>query len=205
MKLGASVFVLAEDALGLALGRRLVQEHAVLEVWRETNAHGAGAIKRDIRKYESMARNGYPVLVLTDLDDRVCSHFLLDEWFGNGHRPHHNLQVRICVREAEAWLLADCDAIAHLLHIPRARVPAKPDSLDSPKEAFLELAAGAPKRIRAGLLPAAGSTARIGPEYNHLVCHVVEAKWDIAKAATRSPSLARARKRMGELAARVGA
>jgi hypothetical protein len=201
----ASILLLAEDLLGLAFGRRLVQEHAELTVWRETNARGSGAIKRDIRKYDSMARNGFPVLALTDLDDRVCCGLLFDEWFGAAHRPHANLLVRVCVREAESWLMADPDALADLLRVPRARLPLQPETLADPKGFLLALASGASKRIRNGLLPAPNSTARIGPEYNDLLCQVVATKWDIGRAAKRCPSLAMARQRLGEFATRVGA
>jgi hypothetical protein len=53
----------AEDALGLAFGRRLIHEHSpVLAIWRETNAHGFGAIRRDVMKYNQLARAQTPML-----------------------------------------------------------------------------------------------------------------------------------------------
>lgn len=200
----ASILLVAEDALGLALGRRLVQEHPSLSVWRETDARGCGAIKRDVRKYDHMARNGFPVLALTDLDSRACCRLLLDEWLGGRHGPHPNLLLHICVREAEAWLMADPGPLACLLRLPEARFPAQPEILADPKRSLLDLAIQAPARVRKGLLPVPGSTARIGPEYNDLLCPLVTATWNIGKAAERAPSLAKARQRLGELAARVG-
>ena len=204
MPLTSHIALVAEDALGLALGRRLIQEHSALFVWRETNARGRGAIKRDIQKYTHMARNGFPVLALTDLDTRACCRVLLNEWFGGHHGPHPNLLLRICVREAEAWLMADPSPLARLLRLPEMRFPAQPEILADPKRSLLDLATHAPAKVRRGLLPQSGSTARIGPEYNELLCPLVTAMWDIGKAARRAPSLAKARQSLGELAARVG-
>ncbi|MEI7879536.1 MAG: hypothetical protein WCI95_01555 [bacterium] len=202
MHLSNSIFVVAEDALGLALGNRLVQEHNVLSVWRETNARGWSAIKRDILKYENMARNGFPVLILTDQDSRTCCRLLLDEWFGGRHGPHQNLVLRICVREAEAWLMADPGPLASLLRLPKKRIPLQPETLADPKRSLLALATHAPAKVRKGLLPTPGSTAIIGPEYNEFLCSLV-ATWDINSAAKRAPSLAKARQRIEELATRV--
>ena len=204
MQMSASLLLVAEDALGLAFGRRLVQEHDVLSVWRETNARGFGAIKRDIRKYDNMAQHGFPVFALTDLDTRACCRLLVDEWFGKRRGPHQNLLLRICVREVEAWLMADPGPLANLLRLPETRFPAQPENLADPKRSLLDLARCAPARVRKGLLPAPGSTAIIGPEYNDYLLPLVTT-WDIRKAAGRAPSLAKARQRLGELAGRVQA
>ena len=199
-----SILLVAEDFLGLAFGRRLVQEHGpLLAIWRETNTHGCGAIRRDVLKYDQAARNGLQVLLLTDLDSRPCCPLLFNEWFGKGRMPHPNMLLRICVREAEAWLMADPEPLARLLRVPAARMPLHPEDLGDPKRTLIDLAARAPTRVRNGLLPETRSTARIGPDYNALLCPLVETKWDIAKAATRAPSLAKARQRVAELAARV--
>jgi hypothetical protein len=194
----------AEDSLGLAFGRRLMQEHSpALAIWRETNTHGCGAIRRDVQKYDQVARSGLPVLALTDLDSRSCCSLLFDEWLGKGWGLHQNMLLRICVREAESWLMADPEPLARLLRVPSTRIPLHSEDLDDPKRALLDLAVRAPARVRKGLLPDTGSTARIGPDYNALLCPLVATKWDIAKAATRAPSLAKARQRIAELAARV--
>lgn len=197
--------LVAEDALGLSLGRRLIQEHPPLTVWREYDAQGCAGIRANISKYNQVARRGLPVLALTDLDMRLCCRLLLDEWLGAGHSHHRDLLLRICVREAESWLMADPDPLAGLLRLPCTRIPHQPELLADPKRALLDLAVRAPARVRNGLLPRAGSTARIGPDYNALLCPLVAKRWDIAKAATRAPSLAKARQRVAELAARVSA
>ena len=203
MQPSASIFLVAEDDLGLTLGRRLIREHAALNVWRETNAQGYGAIKRDILKYDAMARNGCPVLALTDLDDRACCRALLDEWLGANHGIHQDLLLRICIREVEAWLMADPAPVARLLRLPVTRIPAQPETLADPKQIFLDLAKSAPAKVRKSLRPQACSSARIGPEYNELLCPLLATEWNIDKAAERAPSLAKARQRLAQLAARV--
>ncbi|MFZ4394082.1 MAG: hypothetical protein ACOYOU_00490 [Kiritimatiellia bacterium] len=198
----ASLLLVAEDALGLALGRRLVQEHDTLSVWREINARGFSAIKQDITKYNNLARNGVPVLILTDLDSRACCRLLMDEWFGGRPALDRNMLLRICVREAEAWLMADPDPLARLLRLPIKRFPSCPEQLPDPKLCLLNLARKAPAKIRNGLLPERESTARIGPRYNELLLPLLAA-WNIDQAAKSAPSLAKARHRIGELAQRV--
>jgi len=188
----------------LAFGRRLIQEHAALNLWRETNAHGNGAIRRDILKYDSMARNGVPAFVLTDLDARPCCRLLIDEWFSGQQGPHQDLLLRVCVREPEAWLMADPGPLSRLLRTAERNFPKYPETLPDPKQFLYNLTRTAPSKVRKGLLPAVGSTAKIGPEYNDLLLPLVS-QLDIGKAAKRAPSLAKARQRLGELAARVAA
>lgn len=202
MPLSSHIILVAEDLLGLALGRRLIQENPALTVWRVSNAGGNARIRTDIDKYGQVASR-YPVLILTDLDTGPCCRLLLDEWLGAGQNRPKNLLLRICVREAESWLMADPEPLASLLRVPSARIPRQPEALADPKRALLDLAGRAPARVRKGLLPEPGSTARIGPDYNALLCPLVETKWEIAKAAMRAPSLAKARQRVTELAARV--
>ena len=47
---------------------------------------------------------------------------------------------RIAVREVEAWLIADREALAGFLKIKIMHVPYKPEELVDPKRVLLELA-----------------------------------------------------------------
>ena len=114
-----------------------------------------------------------------------------------------NFLLRICVRESEAWLLAHPAPLARLFKLSAARFPTQPESLADPKAELLRLAAKAPAKIRKALLPAAGSSATIGREYNDVLCLLVRGEWNIAEASRRAPSLMRARDRIRELALRV--
>jgi hypothetical protein len=204
MNLSNQVFLAAEDKLGLALGYRLIKEQASLQVWRELDGNGFGNLKRDSKKYDEMARNGLPVLMLTDLDDRPCCTNLLNSWLGNGKKPHLNFLLRICVREAEAWLLAHPEPLAKLFKLPISKFPAQPESLTDPKAELLRLASRAPSKIRKGMLPGKWSSAMIGIEYNDILCPLALGEWEIDKASCHAPSLMKARRRIRDLALRIG-
>ncbi len=90
MKLSNQVLLAAEDRLGLALGLRLVLEQPALQIWREVDGGGYVKLKDDVAKYNQMAGNGLPVLLLTDLDRRPCSTDLLNSWLGEGRKPNMN-------------------------------------------------------------------------------------------------------------------
>lgn len=204
MNLNNQVYLAAEDRLGLALGHRLIKEQSLLQVWREFDGHGFAKLKSDIKKYDSMARNGLPIVMLTDLDRRPCCTHLLDYWLGDGKKPHLNFLLRICVREAEAWLLAHPAPLAKLFKLSVSKFPTQPESLTNPKAELLRLASKAPSKIHKALLPAKGSSAKIGIEYNDILCPLVTDEWDIDEASRRAPSLMKARTRIYKLALRVG-
>jgi len=200
MKLGNQIYLAAEDSLGLAFGRRLINEHAALQIWREFDGGGCGRLKNNAVNYNKMAQNGLPVLILTDLDFRPCCQELFDEWLGEDRERHSDFLLRICVREAESWLLANPFPLAKLFRLPVSKFPVQPDSVIDPKTELLKLALKAPPRIRKALLPHHGSTAKVGIEYNDILCPLVASQWDIEEASRRSPSLKKARIRIQNLA-----
>ena len=200
MNLGNQVYLAAEDSLGLAFGRRLIKEHSTLQIWREFDGGGYGRLKNNASKFNNMAQNGLPVLLLTDLDIHPCCPALMSEWLGKGRVQHSDFLIRICVHEAESWLLAHPDPLAKLFKLPISRFPLHPDSLIDPKANLLKLALKAPSRISKALLPNDGSTAKVGIEYNDILCPLVASQWDIDEASRRSPSLQKARIRIHTLA-----
>jgi hypothetical protein len=195
----STVFLVAEDLPGLAVGRRLVGEHPSLTVYRAENAHGCGKLRRNAPKYNQMGSRGFPVLMLTDLDADVCPSAKVADWLEGP--PSRGFLFRICVREIEAWLLADREGISSFLKVPRASVPQTPESLPDPKNTLIRLAGGSPRRIREGLTPSGRAT--IGHQYNELLTGFIVDQWCIDAAANRAPSLARARRRVAELATLV--
>jgi Domain of unknown function (DUF4276) len=190
MILLSTVYLAAEDPPSLAVGRKLVSTASPLTVHREENGHGWGTLKKKVKNYQKMAAFGYPVLLITDLDRAQCPQSLRRMWMDT--RPHEMFLFRIAVREVEAWLMADRDALAAFLKIKTVRVPDKPEELDDPKRVLLDLARLAPRRLRNGLLPEPRSKAHIGPEYNALLTEYVRSSWDIDTAANRAPSLRKA-------------
>lgn len=191
-----SVYLVAEDVLGLAVGRKLVAEHPILTIHCEENGRGYGKLRAKANSYNMMAKNGFPVLLLTDLDNDSCPSIKIKKWLGR--QPNLGFLLRICVREVEAWLLADREAMASYLKVKLASLPIAPESLADPKAKLIELAQNAPRRIRVALTPIGSAT--VGPDYNEYLAEYILRSWSIDRAMPRSPSLARARNRIAELA-----
>ncbi len=133
---------------------------------------------------------GSPVLLFTDLNKKECSPLLIREWFPYG--KHNNLIFRIAVREVESWLLAHKNEFAKFLSVSTRLIPDNPDGLDKPKKTLLEIASKSRKReLREALIPARGSTATIGPDYNGTLSWFVQKNWDVKIAMENSSSLRR--------------
>ncbi len=193
----STVYLAAEDAPGLALGRKLVLEAAPLTIYFEENGHGYGALKKKTPNYQRIGRH-MPVLMLTDLDACACPAKLIDDWLGVS--PSEGFLFRICVREIEAWLLAHREAMAEFLSIDLSKIPLAPEGLKNPKEELIRLAQKAPRQIRMGLTPEGSAT--IGPRYNELLVGFIRDQWDPVVAGKNAPSLNRARERIRQLAVR---
>lgn len=196
-----TVYLVAEDVPGLAVGRKLIAQEPPLTVYRDENGHGYGTLKRKSPNYQQMGSHGMPVLMLTDLDTYACPSELIREWIGAPPSP--GFLFRVCAREIEAWLLADREAMAAFLRINITRIPKNPESLVDPKATLIALAQRAPRNIRIGLTPEPGAV--IGPDYNSLLGEYISGSWSPALAAQNAPSLARARARIRGLAAQVSA
>jgi hypothetical protein len=197
----STVYLVAEDVPGLAVGRKLVAEQSALIVYREENARGYGMLKTKTPKYDQMGAKGFPVLLLTDLDSDPCPPGKITDWLGRA--PSRGFLFRICVREVEAWLLADREAMAGFLRVNLNTLPLAPESLDDPKAKLIELAQKSPRKIRAGLTPVGRAT--IGPDYNEMLSSFIADSWSIERAVERASSLARARRRIAELATAIDA
>ena len=191
-----SVYLAAEDVPGLAVGHKLVAEQTALSVYRDKNSRGCGNLKNKTPNYDQMGAKGLPVLMLTDLDADPCPSGKIADWLGRA--PSRGFLFRICVREVEAWLLADREAMAGFLKISEDKLPYAPERLADPKASLIKLAKAAPRKIRMGLTPI--GSAKIGPEYNDLLSGFIAKSWSIDRAVTRAPSLQRARNRVSELA-----
>ena len=197
----STVYLAAEDVPGLAVGRKLVAEQSCLSVYNGAgeNARGFSNLKKKTPAFNQMGKSGLPVLMLTDLDTASCPSGIINDWLGR--KPSRGFLFRICVREVEAWLLADREAMAAFLGIKADHVPALPELLPDPKATLIKLAQKASRKIRVGMTPQ--GSAPIGPEYNDLLSGFIAESWSIERAAERAPSLARARHRIAELAIQV--
>jgi hypothetical protein len=196
------IYVITEDALSEAVAQRLVlEENHGLDVAVQLGLRGNGYLRAKLRSFVAIAHST-PVLLLTDLDRVGCPSTLILDWFRGNVLPDL-LLFRVVVREIEAWLLADSEGFAEFSGVPHHRIPRNPEVLDDPKEVLLNLIQRYGRRtVKADILPARGSTARVGLAYNQALCGFVHGPWSPDRAAQAANSLGRARRRLHEL--RVG-
>jgi len=185
------VMLIVEDEVAEAVMRRLIEQTKRMIVYQSIRKGGVGGIKANLDKFCN-ASKAIPHVVCVDLDRNECAPRLLSGWrFNSTHHP--NLLLRVAVRETEAWLLADQAGIADFLRVPAAKIPPYPESLDDPKRALINLARRSrSRRLVEELVPANGSSASVGPSYNALLSKFVREKWDMQKASSQAPSLAKA-------------
>ena len=196
-------YAYAEDPPSCAVIRRLVEfqgAHSTsgvvlrLRAGFPENKHGNTNLKKMIPAVRNMAKAGITVFILTDLDSVVCAPELIKSWAPMQREQREmpaGFLFRVAVREVESWLIADRDALAATLGIPRLNFSADPDSLDDPKAHLLGvIRAKGKRRIHRDMLP--GLNSKIGPEYNNVLCGFVMKQWDPERAAVHSSSLRRA-------------
>ncbi|MEY4508577.1 MAG: hypothetical protein RLZZ450_699 [Pseudomonadota bacterium] len=194
----SDVVLATEDELSGAVGVRvLASSSRPLAPALRLRRSGAGYLRSRIDSWCQMAQR-QPVLLIADLDRTACAPALIADWMGSRARPS-GLIFRVAVREVEAWLLADHPAMQKLLG-KSVRLPDDPDSLPDPKAHLLGLARRAGGEVRGDLVGEFGGALRQGLGYNARLCQLVVESWDPARAATRSRSLSRARRRLDELA-----
>lgn len=184
------VSLVVEGATDAVVAKRLLAEVG-LEAGPEYVQGGKGKLDQRLTSYNNAARFSC-WLVLRDLDrDASCAPELRQRLLP---APSARMRFHVPVHAIEAWLLADAEAIGDVLSVHRARIPQDPDSLDDPKEHLLDLARQARRRtVRDAMLPARGSTARVGPGYAATLMEFAMTRWRPDVAATRSGSLARLR------------
>jgi hypothetical protein len=195
------VALAAEDALSESIGQRLLAELAPrLAAPMLLRRGGFGYLKSNLTRWRKLAEL-HPVVVLTDLDAAACPALLLTDWFGDRARPQ-NLLLRVAVREAESWLLADHQAMRQLLG-QRGKLPVQPDALADPKQYLLSLAKLAPRDVRLDLVKVAGAVSSQGIGYNARLTEWVQNEWSPKRAAQRSRSLDRTRLRLQQMIDRL--
>ena len=196
------IYIATEDALSEAVVERLTEEtQGRLRVSDRIGKTGAGDLRKRLPELVRLAP-AIPVVLLTDLDLKPCAAGLVTEWLHNLSRPE-TLLLRIAVREVEAWLLADQQAFGTCFRIPPSKLPDDPESLPDPKQILLNLVQRhAPKKLKQDIVVDRGSGPRQGLAYNLRLIDFVRNQWNPERAAASADSLARARRRIGELAAR---
>ena len=190
------IAIATEDALSEAIARRLIADIPTpYAIQHSLGKQGNGYLRSKMGSWCQMAQ--YRVmLVLTDLDRANCLVEFRDQWLVAD--PPQNLLLRIAVREVESWVLADHVAMRALIGA-KGVLPAAPDELLDPKQSLLKLAKSAPKNIREDLLKTIDGNLAQGLGYNARLTEWVRSEWSPQRASERSPSLLRARSRLGEV------
>ena len=195
------VFVASEDEVSEAVCLRLIREFAPALGASPTRFRrgGFGYLKSNIEKFAEISRHR-PLLLLTDLDKAQCPAELLSSWLG----PQAAIPqlFRVAVKEVEAWLLADHEAMRALLGA-KARLPEDPEAIEDPKRYLILQARKASSRVKSDILPASGERAVQGLGYNRRLSSFISSHWSPTRAAVRAPSLDRAMRRLRAVATRA--
>ena len=178
-----------EGIVDEAVLRRLIA-HAGGQTGTVYGKNGKPALREKIKGYNNAARFT-PWVVLVDLDnDADCAPSMRNGWVPV---PAPNLCFRIAVREVEAWLMADRQTLARYLSVKAGNVPVKPEQLERPKDAMVNLARGSRRRdVRSDIVPRENSGRRVGPAYASRLVEYIQERWRPDVAAEHAESLHRA-------------
>lgn len=185
------IFIVGEDQLCCALAEKVVlqsQRDAVIQ--QVTVANGFGPFQAMIAKMNTVAQTVMPVLMLADADQAPCVVTQRNAWMPAHPSPRFSL--RLAVREAEAWVLADHEGLSQFAQFSPALMDRLPDELADPKQELLRLIRRSKRReLRDEMLPRKGTSNTVGLGYNIHLAHFVREYWCAERASERSPSLAR--------------
>lgn len=193
------VYTVGEDEVCCSLARALIAQSEVQGIAKYSNiAGGFGAFVSDVERMNRVAANSMPVLMLADADQDPCVVNQVRNWMPR--HPAPAFSMRLAVREAESWILADREGFSQFLEVSPDVLPPAPDTLDDPKQALLAIVRRSRKRIlREEMLPARRSSAPVGLGYNIHLTDFISNHWSATRAMERSPSLARAIPRIADL------
>jgi hypothetical protein len=193
------VVAVYEGDTDLPVIEKLLQE-CELELAASIDCGGKSGLDAELDAYNDAAR-GSPYFVLRDLDnDAACAPEYLR---GIGFAASAWMCFRIAMRELEAWLIADSDAIADFLHVSPSRVPGNPDELADPTETLVNLARRSTKpAIKKAMVPRPKAGVCVGPQYEAMMIEFGRYHWDPSRASARSDSLRRTRRSLRDLATR---
>ena len=173
----------------IVAGKLLEQSGREYRVTQCLCNQGQGYLKANINKFNQAAKF-MPFFVLTD-QDRGCPPTLLASWLKQ--EASKFFLFRIAVMEIEAWVMAHREAFADFFYISLDRLPQDMDGIPDPKQFLVNLVRHSRNsRLRTDIVPARGSTAQVGPDYNSHLTRFIQTEWDVLKAVKHSESLRRA-------------
>lgn len=187
-------WIATEDELSERVGCKLLHEEKMdLEI-RPLRRNGYGYLKSSLKTFAKLAHR-FPVLILTDLDRADCAPNLRNRWMGNQFAEAEFL-FRVVVREVEAWLLADREAIGEFFKLSPSKIVRDTETIGDPKRYLLSLAQKAPAAIRADLVQRRRSELTQGFGYNVCMGAFVDDHWSPQRAAENNASLKKAMDRL---------
>jgi hypothetical protein len=191
-----AVFLAVEGVIDAAVLQRVLIEEG-FEVLATYGLRGKANLDSSLAGFNNAARFA-PWVVVRDLDhDADCGAALAAALMPN---PSEWMRFRVAVREPEAWLMADRDALADYLRVRRNLIPADPDVLDDPKQALVNLSRRSSRSVIVGdMVPAEGMSGVVGPGYTARVSEYAAMYWRPTVAAQHSDSLRRCLQRVREL------
>ncbi|CAB3782343.1 hypothetical protein [Paraburkholderia caffeinilytica] len=194
-----TVFVVGEDELCCAIADALIAHSGIAaDIQQRIVAGGAGPFKQKILAMNNVARNVMPVLMIADADQAPCVVTQRNSWLPRD--VSQRLSMRLAVKEAEAWVLADHIGFSKFAVVSKDLFPGNPEMEPDPKQALLALVKKSKRReLRDEMLPGKGATSPVGLGYNIHMTEFVKNHWNVGRAVDRAPSLARAIPRVAAL------
>ncbi len=193
------VLVVGEDALNCALGERLVE--SAMPGWSlaalPINKRGVTKLVRDLPRYVAQARYVQPVVCIADTDGN-CVKDLLADWSLTS--PPETFHLRLAVKEAESWVLADRDCFARHFKVPLNKVPCQTDDIEDPKRLLLQLVSKSHVREYRDEMISSTDRSKTGRGYNLHLCTFVRDTWGARQASAGSLSLKRSLARLDSFA-----
>ena len=160
-------------------------------------SRGKANLDRRVQGLNAGVAFGRPILILRDFDhDAACPAALVAKMLP---ARHPNCFLRICVREVEAWLMADRAEYARACGLPIGAVPSRPEEIDDLKAVVLGwVAASRAPKLKRHLDDARRRAVADWAALGEWHAVFATSAWDPVRAATSgaAPSLARTLNRL---------
>lgn len=194
---------IGEGSTDEAIARRLIETaggRPGTAYLRPITGTGKQKVERKLQGLNQGARWGNPILALLDLDDEECAGGVVARLLPE---RHVKMLLRVCVRSAEAWLMADRDAYAKHMGISVRVLPDGPERQTSLKAQLLAWAdSGKYPRLTETFRSRRQKGLQNWQIIGSIQTEFVTNYWDPIRAerSGRAPSLSRALTRLRDLA-----
>lgn len=191
------VYVVGEDDACCALAKKILQQLELGDPRYEINTYGYGNFVKEIEGMNNVAANAMHVFMLADGDQGLCIVEQVRRWMPA--HPADRFILRLAVREAESWVLADREGFSRFAQVSQDIIPREPDKIENSKQHLLSIVRkGKSRLLKDEMLPGKRSNAPVGLGYNDHLKAFIREEWCLERAIQNSPSLARAIPRLTE-------